>query len=182
MTMLALLVRFGITAGFLYLILRFIGKRNSGDIGLPLLRVGPLDLMVALMLGGITASTILGQLSLAEGCVALGTVAWMHLLAIILQQRSTRIRRWSWGSPITLVHEGKVQRGALARELITNYQFDALLREAGITRLSDVHELHLEPDSGLSVVWKQKAKPVTYQDCVESEAATEEAEPWRRAA
>jgi uncharacterized membrane protein YcaP (DUF421 family) len=139
MMLLALILRTAVTLAFLWVVLRAMGKRHAID-------VGPLDLIVALLLGALAQGLILGDLDLRAGLFALGMLAWLHLIGVFGMSHSTRVRGWLRGEPAVLVRDGRVRRDILAREGITDLQFESLLREAGVTRLGEIAEMRLEAD------------------------------------
>ena len=51
-----------------------------------------------------------------------------------------------------LVHQGRVMRANLRRELMTLEELQSKLREQGITDLADVKLAYMEPDGQISVV------------------------------
>lgn len=151
MTIASLLVRGVVTVLFLWFIVRLSGKRGLGD-------VGPFDLVVALLLGNLAKYLMLGLTSVPEGIVALGLLAWMHLLVRMVTQQSAPLHRWLHGDSLVLVRDGRLQRQALARQQLSLASVESLLRENGMERLGDVRELRLEPDGHFSAVRRVPAK------------------------
>ncbi len=167
MMLLALTLRVSVALAFLWFVLRVAGKRQFLD-------AGPLDLVVALLLGALAQAMVLGGVDLRVGLFALGMLVWIHLIGVFGLSRSPRLRVWLRGRPTVLVRDGRVQREALAQEGLTDLQFESLLREAGVTRLGEIAELRLEPDGAPTVT---RRTPVT-----ETAAPVAEDEPWQRAA
>ncbi len=145
MTIVSLLIRGVLSVLFLWLLVRLSGKRGLGD-------AGPLDLVVALMLGNLAKYIVLGLTSLPEGIVGLGLLAWMHIVLRVLSRQSALLQRLIWGDSVLLVHNGRLQREAIAREHLSLEQLESLLRENGVARLGDVRELRLESDGHFSAV------------------------------
>lgn len=174
MTTLEILVRVMVSLGFLWLIVRLSGKRGIGS-------VGPFDLIIAIVLGNLAKDVVLGLTSLPEGVTALGLLAWVHIFIKLLTQRSPLLYGWLWGQPVVLVHHGRVQREALARERLSIRQMESLFRDSGIERLGDVQELRLEPDGRTSAIRRENARPLSPLQLAELNASQEE-EQWPYAA
>ena len=171
MTLATLLIRSVVSLLFLWLIVRLAGKRGLGS-------ATPFDLIVAIMLGNLANDTVLGLISIPEGVVGLGMLAWVHLLVKLVTQRFALLHRWCWGGPVVLVQHGRLQRDAMARERLSALHIGTVFREAGIERVNDVQELRQEPDGRYSAIRRSEARPVTNANL----SAGQEEEPWQHAA
>lgn len=177
MTLLAMLIRGLLTLAVLWLLLRLTGKRG-------LRALGPLDLLIAVMMGNLAHALVYSQVSLPEGFVGLGMLLWVHLTIGMLMQRAPRLRARVQGLPTVLVSRGTLFLTALARAGITRRQFSWLLREAGAERLRDVESMHIDADGTLMMQSTAEARPLRRGDLPVPAAIDdgEEPEPWLRAA
>ena len=87
------IIRAGIVVGFLWMV-----RRLAGTV-----RVAPMDILVALVLGTLAQAMLLGKVSLPEGFLAIGFLVWVHLLSIVIFQYSPRLRALACGPPLSLV-------------------------------------------------------------------------------
>lgn len=131
---------------FLLLILRFVLRRDMGDVGVS-------DFLFVVILGDAAQNAMIGDgTSTVDGMVLIGTlVAWNFGLDW-LGYRIPAVERFVSGRRICLVRHGRLQKRALRREYITEEDVMAKLREEGLERLDQVKQMNLETDGQISVV------------------------------
>lgn len=83
---LGIVVRATATYVFLLILLRISGKRTVGE-------GTPFDFVVALVLGDFPDDIIWGEVPVAQGVVAIGTVMLLHLCVVYATYRSVRFDR-----------------------------------------------------------------------------------------
>jgi uncharacterized membrane protein YcaP (DUF421 family) len=143
---------------FLFLVFRFLLRRDVGSIGVAdvLLVVLVADASQNAMTGGYT--------SVAEGFVLVSTlVAWNYLLDWA-SFRVRAIERFVEPPPLKLIHRGRINRRHMRAELVTTSELWAHLREAGIESLQDVKSARLESDGRLSVIRVKPEEPPGIDD------------------
>lgn len=59
-------------------------------------------------------------------------------------------------TPSLLIKDGRIQRGNLRRELITEEELIEQLREQGVQRVQEVKESYIEGDGRISVITKDR--------------------------
>jgi uncharacterized membrane protein YcaP (DUF421 family) len=131
---------------FLFLVFRFLLRRDVGSIGVAdvLLVVLVADASQNAMTGGYT--------SVAEGVILVSTlVAWNYALDW-LSFRVRAIERFVEPPPLRLIHRGRISRKHLRAEMVTMSELWAHLREAGVESLQEVKSACLESDGKLSVI------------------------------
>jgi len=131
---------------FLFLVFRFLLRRDVGSIGVAdvLLVVLVADASQNAMTGGYT--------SVAEGVILVSTlVAWNYALDW-LSFRVRAIERFVEPPPLKLIHRGRISRKHLRAEMVTMSELWAHLREAGVESLQEVKSACLESDGKLSVI------------------------------
>jgi uncharacterized membrane protein YcaP (DUF421 family) len=130
----------------LFLIFRFILRRDVGAVGIAdiLLLVIVADAAQNAMSGGYTTFT--------EGAVLVLTIVAWNWLLDWLSFRFSLVRRFVQPRRIALVKLGVVQRRNLRREFITMEELNEKLREQGIEKLADVKAAFLEGDGQISVI------------------------------
>jgi uncharacterized membrane protein YcaP (DUF421 family) len=130
----------------LFVLLRFIGRRQAGHFG-------PADLLVIVLIAD-AAQNGLGKdyQSVTEGVVLVMTiVAWEYLLDWAAW-RFPRVRPYLKPPAITLVKDGRVMKAALRKEMISEDELEGQLREQGVEDVAAVKLAKLEGDGRLSVL------------------------------
>ena len=143
---LELIVRGTLVYWLLFLIFRFILRRDVGAVGIAdiLLLVIVADASQNAMAGGYT--------TVGEGAVLILTIIGWNWLLDFLSFRFAIVRRFASPSRLTLVLRGVPQRRNLRREFITMEELNEKLREQGIEKLADVKAAYLEGDGQISVI------------------------------
>lgn len=130
----------------LFIILRFIGRRQAGHFG-------PADLLVIVLIAD-AAQNGLGKdyQSVTEGVVLVMTiVAWEYLLDWVAW-RFPRVRTYLKPPALTLIKDGRLIKSALRKEMIGEDELEGQLREQGVEDVTSVKLARLEGDGRLSVV------------------------------
>ena len=143
---LELVLRGTLVYWLLFLIFRFILRRDVGAVGIAdiLLLVVVADAAQNAMSGGYTTFT--------EGAVLVLTIVAWNWLLDWMSFRFSLVRRFVQPRRITLVKLGVVQRQNLRREFITMEELSEKLREQGIEKVTDVKAAFLEGDGQISVI------------------------------
>src|SRR5579872_6873990 len=124
---------------FLVVVLRIFGKRE-------LAQLNPFDLVVLLSLSNTVQNAIIGNdNSLTGGLVGAFTLLGVNYLVVRFLFRHRRLDQVFEGKPSVLVHDGKVVKHALAKELLTRADLMTVLHRQGFGSLSDVERCVLEP-------------------------------------
>jgi uncharacterized membrane protein YcaP (DUF421 family) len=140
-----LIARAVIIYGFLLLTLRLTGKRQVGQLA-------PFDLVLLLVLSNAVQNAMNGgDNSLTAGLLLALTLISLNVLMANLTWRSRRIEELVEGKPRVLVYNGQLRMLYLAREKITRHELMAALRDAGISKIEDVHVAVLETSGRISV-------------------------------
>jgi uncharacterized membrane protein YcaP (DUF421 family) len=97
---LGLIVRATATYVFLLVLLRISGKRTVHE-------GTAFDFVVALVLGDFPDDIIWGEVPVAQGLVAMGTVMTVHLCVVYASYRSIRFDQLVGSSPTPIVRAGR---------------------------------------------------------------------------
>ncbi len=143
---LELVVRGTATYWFLFLIFRFLLRRDVGSIALA-------DVLLLVVIADASQNAMAGEYkSVADGMVLVSTiVAWNYLLDWAAF-RFAGIRRVLEAPPLLLIRHGRVNRRNLRREYLTLDDLISELRKKGIDRLEDVRACYMESDGEISVL------------------------------
>jgi uncharacterized membrane protein YcaP (DUF421 family) len=133
---------------FLVLLLRVFGKRE-------LAQLNPFDLVVLLSLSNTVQNAMIGNdNSITGGLVGAFSLLAINWLVIRLLYFSPRAEAIVTGRERSLIHGGRMDHKAMARELITEEELLATIRKQGFDTLADVQKCVLEPNGGFYITGK----------------------------
>jgi uncharacterized membrane protein YcaP (DUF421 family) len=131
---------------FLFLLFRFVLRRDAGSMGIA-------DILLVVLIADAAQNAMAGGYqTLADGLVLVTTIAAWNWLIDWAGYRFRVIRRFVEAAPVVLVRHGRLVRRNLRRELISTPELMALLRERGVTKLAEVNFARMEGDGELSVI------------------------------
>jgi uncharacterized membrane protein YcaP (DUF421 family) len=130
----------------LFLLLRFVLKRESGTVGIT-------DLLVIVLIADAAQNAMADDYkSLPDGLLLVATIVlWAYFLNW-LAYRVPFIQRLLVAPPLELVRDGRELPRNLRRELVTHEELISQLRLQGIETLQDVKKAYMEPDGRISVI------------------------------
>lgn len=134
----------------LFAVLRFMHNRQSGGIGIS-------DLLLITLVSSAVQNSMVGEgRSLTEGAVVAATIFfWAYALNWIAFHFPSL--RWLVKSqPQTVVKDGRIVQTGLKRELLTEEDLMAQLREQGIDDVTTVQQARIEANGALSVIPREK--------------------------
>ena len=139
------------------LVVRISGKRAIGNFT-------AFDLLVALMLGEVVDEIIYGDVTFAQGMVAIGTVTLVHYGNSWLSYWDHGFDKILEGAPAILVKNGQMQWRAMRKERMNEKDVMAELR---LNQVEDIREVRLaimENDGEVSVLLHDWAEPLRRGD------------------
>jgi uncharacterized membrane protein YcaP (DUF421 family) len=129
----------------LFLLLRIVPREAGG--------LSTTDLLVVVLLADAAQNAMAGNYtSVPDGLILVGTIVFWAWALNWLGFRFPRIQRFVHPPPLPLIRDGRMLRRNMAKELITEDELMALLREQGIADISGVALACLEGDGHISVV------------------------------
>lgn len=133
---------------FLVVLLRVFGKRE-------LAQLNPFDLVVLLSLSNTVQNAIIGDdNTVAGGFIGAFTLLLTNYIVVRFLFRHRRLDQMLEGKPLVLIHEGKLDRAAMAKELLTMSEMQSVCRRQGFEGVHEVETCVLEP--GGAFVMKRK--------------------------
>ena len=136
---------------FLVVCLRIFGKRE-------LAQLNPFDLVVLLSLSNTVQNAIIGNdNSLTGGLVGAFALMAINYLIVRFLFRHRRLDQVFEGKPTVLIKEGRIQRHALAKELLTHAELMTVLHRQGFDQVEEVEHCVLEPGGTFAI--RRKAPP-----------------------
>lgn len=128
-----------------YILLRLAGKRQ-------LAQLSTFDFVVILLLSNVVQNAIIGPDNTLIGGIVGATILIVgNFLMVFFVFLNPRLERDLRGRSETLLSEGKINRKAMRRELVSRTELDAALRRQGYEGVSAVNEIVLEPEGTLTV-------------------------------
>ncbi|HET7163499.1 MAG TPA: YetF domain-containing protein [Rhodanobacteraceae bacterium] len=146
MSPLEILIRGTIMYWFLFLLLRFLLRRDTGSAGIS-------GILFVVLLGDAAQNAMIGNgNTVADGAMLIATLAAWNLLLDWLGSRVPLVARLTDPPAILLVRDGSVIGRNMRREHITLAEVESQLRKKGLERLDQVKRMYLENDGGFSVI------------------------------
>lgn len=134
---------------FLFVIFRFIVRRDVGSVGVA-------DILILVIVADAAQNAMSGEYnSVADGIVLVGTLIFWNVLLDRLSFRYPAFRKFASAPPLCLVLDGQLLRRNLRREYITEEELWTQLREQGIESLDNVKKVFLEANGKFSVIEKK---------------------------
>jgi uncharacterized membrane protein YcaP (DUF421 family) len=130
---------------FLFVVLRFGGKKHVGDLS-------PFDLVVLLILSETVNGALIGEeKSLIGGLISAATLLIIVHVMNYAAWRNKKAERLFEGTPKILVRHGHVNRDLMAQERVTHSELMEALRREGHTSLNRIRFAVLENDGSITV-------------------------------
>jgi len=130
----------------LFVLLRFVLKREAGEVGIS-------DLLMIVLLADAAQNAMADDYkSIPSGFLLVGTIVFWNFALDWLGYRISLIHKFVHPKPLLMVKNGRLVRGNLAKELLTKEELLGLLREQGIEDLGQVKEARMESDGRISAI------------------------------
>ena len=143
---LELFVRGSLMYWFLFLIFRFLLRRDVGAVGIA-------DVLLVVLIADASQNAMGGGYdTVAEGCVLVATLVGWNYLLDWASWRFAWMARWVEPPPLPLIRHGKLLMRNLRQEHLTPDDVLANLRQHGIDAISQVRKACLESDGNFSVI------------------------------
>jgi uncharacterized membrane protein YcaP (DUF421 family) len=131
---------------FLFLIFRFIIRRDIGAVGLA-------DVLIIVIVADASQNAMAGEYtSISDGMILVSTLIGWNVFFDWLSYRSSGFRRFAEPPPLLLIRDGQMQLRNMRKELITEEELSSKLRQAGLTSLEQVKEAYIEADGEISII------------------------------
>jgi uncharacterized membrane protein YcaP (DUF421 family) len=149
---LELFLRGSLAYWFLFLLFRFVLRRDAGALGIA-------DILLLVLVADAAQNAMSGGYdTVAEGGVLVATLMGWNWLVDWASFRYNAVRRFTEPTPLVLVRRGRIMARNLRREYVTVPELMAGLREHGIDKLAEVKMARMEPDGSISVIRMKGAK------------------------
>jgi uncharacterized membrane protein YcaP (DUF421 family) len=147
---LELMLRGTLMYWFLFLVFRFILRRDVGSLGIS-------DFLFVVILGDAAQNGMIGSATSAtDGMVLIATlVFWSYMLDFMSFQFPV-IQRLTSAPRLCLVRDGKLLRRNMRREFITDEELNAKIRQEGVDDIATIKRMYLEADGEMSLIRQDK--------------------------
>lgn len=141
-----LVVRGTVIYWFLFIVFRFVLRRDIGGMSTA-------DSLLLVIVADAAQNAMAGEYrTITEGLVLLTTILGWNLLLDVLAYRFRIFAVIAMPRTLPLVRHGQFVMRSLRREFITPDEVMSKLREQGVLHLRQVRHAWLEPDGEISVV------------------------------
>jgi uncharacterized membrane protein YcaP (DUF421 family) len=136
----------------LFIILRFVMKRQAGSLGIA-------DILVIVLIADAAQNAFSKTYgSITEGVVLVLVIVFWDFVIDWASYNFPALRPILQRSPLPLVTDGKLMRRNMHREFITEEELKSQLRKQGVEDVKEVKLAQMEADGHLSVIEYEKAK------------------------
>jgi len=157
-TMLNVIIKTFVIYFFLMLVMRLMGKRQSGQLQ-------PFDFVIAVMIAEVAATPMAGAgIPITYGIVPIITLLVLHNAIAFASLKSDKLRTLLSGKPSIVIHKGVIQRNELKKMGYNLNDLMEQLRAKDVMNISDVHYAVMETDGKLSVMLKPEKRPLQPED------------------
>lgn len=146
---LELIIRGTVMYWLLFLLFRFVVRRDLGSVGLA-------DILIFVVVADAAQNGMAGDYkTISEGAVLIGTLITWNWIFDRMAYHYEWFARFSEPAPILVIRHGKVLHANLRRHMITVDELKSQVRLQGVESVYEVKYAFLEPDGKLSVVKRE---------------------------
>jgi uncharacterized membrane protein YcaP (DUF421 family) len=136
----------------LFIILRFVARRQFGQLGIA-------DLLVIVLIADATQNAMAHEYrSVTEGLALVLTIVFWDYVLDWSAYRVPFLRGLTQPPALPLIRNGRLLRANMRSEMITRDELMSHLREHGVEDLSEVKAAYIESDGHISIVRRGKGK------------------------
>jgi uncharacterized membrane protein YcaP (DUF421 family) len=136
---------------FLVVVLRIFGKRE-------LAQLNPFDLVVLLSLSNTVQNAIIGDdNTITGGLIGAFTLLAINYFVVRFVFKHRRLDQMIEGTPTVLIENGRLDKNALAKELLTESELNVVAHRQGFDSLDDIEEAVIEPGGTFFIKGKTPA-------------------------
>jgi uncharacterized membrane protein YcaP (DUF421 family) len=131
---------------FLFLIFRFVLRRDVGSVGIA-------DILILVIVADASQNAMAGEYkSISDGMLLVSTLIGWNVVLDWLSYVSPTFRQFVEPRPLCLVLDGVMLKRNMRKEFITEEELWSKLRQNEIETLDEVKRAYMEADGGISVI------------------------------
>jgi uncharacterized membrane protein YcaP (DUF421 family) len=143
-----ILIRTAVVYLFMVAAIRLFGKKELSQLSVT-------DLVLILLISNAVQNAMVGpDSSLSGGLLAALTLFVLNYLFKLIMFKSKKVKELIEGEPVMLIYKGNLIEENLSKEKITREELEAVVREHGVSDISNVALAILEIDGNISVLSK----------------------------
>ena len=156
--MLIILIRTILLYTVVLLVMRFMGKREIGQLQ-------PFELVISIMIADL-ASTPMSDIGIPifNGIIPILGLLIMHLIISYGNLKSIKFRQIICGKPAILIYRGKIDEKIMIQERYTINELQEKLRSKDVFNIGDVEYAILETSGDISIILKPEKRSPTLED------------------
>ncbi len=155
--MLISLIRITILYFFIIICMRFMGKRQLGELQ-------PTELVITILLSEIAAIPIQDTgVPLVNSVVTVLLLVSLEIINSALCLKSTKLRNIIEGNPIVIIRDGVVDQKRMKQLRFSSEDLIEQLRQKDVFDINEVKFAIIETNGQLSVMLKEKSQPITQE-------------------
>jgi uncharacterized membrane protein YcaP (DUF421 family) len=146
MSPLEILIRGTLMYWFLFLLLRFLLRRDTGSAGIS-------GILFVVLLGDAAQNAMIGNgHTIGDGGLLIATLAAWNLLLDWAGVHWKLVARLTEAPPVMLVRHGQLVDRNMRRELVTREEVESKMRANNLEKLDQVKAMYLEGDGSFTVI------------------------------
>ena len=131
---------------FLFLLFRFVVRRDASGVGMA-------DILVLVIVADAAQNAMAGEYrSISDGMLLISVIVFWNFLVDWLCYRYRFLERVFQAPPLLLVKDGRLQQRNMRSQMLTREDIEEKLREQGVADLKKVRRAYLESDGKFSVI------------------------------
>lgn len=137
---------------FLFLLFRFVVRRDAGGVAMA-------DILVLVIIADAAQNAMAGEYrSVTDGMTLVATIVFWNYLLDWLCYRFPALEQVLQPRPLLLVKDGRMLLDNMRRQMLTREELLAKIREEGLEDLKAVKRAYMESDGKISVIKKKEAR------------------------
>jgi len=135
---------------FLFLLFRFVVRRDAGGVAMA-------DILVLVIVADAAQNAMAGEYrSVTDGMTLVATIVFWNYLLDWLCYRFPALEQVLQPRPLLLVKDGRMLLDNMRRQMLTREELLAKIREEGLEDLKAVKRAYMESDGKISVIKKKE--------------------------
>lgn len=153
MPWLELVVRGVVIYVTLLVLMRIVGQREAGGLGLT-------DVLIVVLIAQAAAGGLSGESdSITDSVLLVAVILACSVLVDAASYRFPRLAALLKARPRLMIKDGQLEHRVLKREFMTTEEVASQLRLHGIEDIGVVHRAYLEPNGMISVLLRERRTP-----------------------
>ena len=146
---LELVVRGSAMYWFLFILFRFVLRRDTGSLAIA-------DVLLLVLIADAAQNGMSGEYrSVTEGAILVATIIAWNVLADWATYKSEWMQKILEPPPLLLIHNGRLLHRHLRMEFLSESELRSKLREHGVTDFREVQKAFMESDGQISVIKRE---------------------------